>query len=145
MSCILRVSGEKFKVDEFLSFSKLNAYSIRRIGEKRDPRMKLDSEFHETSGFQLEVSNADYNDFDRQKADAVNFLKQNYKYLSTISTYGMHTGKEDSIYLDFAIENLYPDFYIQTKFLEPELLQLAGNLNIEIALSLYEPDSDEEE
>ncbi|PRP66026.1 hypothetical protein [Nonlabens agnitus] len=145
MSCILRVSGEKFKVDEFLLFSKLKAYSVCRIGEKRDHRMKLDSEFHETNGFQLEVSNADYNDFDRQKADAVNFLKQNYKCLGNINTYGLHTGKEDSIYLDFAIENLYLDFYVQTKFLEPELLQLAGNLNIEIALSLYEPDSDEEE
>ena len=146
MSCILRVSGNhNFRIDEYLTFSKLNAYSIYRIGEKRKHRMKLNSEFYETNGFQIEVSNAEFDDFDQQKSDANTFLKENFDSLSQMRAYGLKSDNENSIYLDFAIENLYQDYYVQTKFLEPEILKLAGSLNIEIALSLYEPASDDEE
>ncbi len=82
-------------------------------------------------GFNLEVSRADFSELARQVEDAVQFLNQHSAEIRRLRTF---TGIE-GVELDFAIEER--DVPFQTDRFPSQLLQLAGSLGIDIAISRY--------
>lgn len=143
MSCILRIEGEKFDVDGFLEITKMEPYEKHRKGEKRLFKKTGKQLFFEESGCRFELSNADFNDFDTQRKDAIKFLNDNYKKLKSIYSFGLKKTEVPTI--DFGIENQIADFWCQSEYLQPELLKLAGELNFGIEISLYHPALEDEE
>jgi hypothetical protein len=141
MSCILSISGTEFRVDEFIKETGLTPYAVFRKGEIH-PRRK---EGHQYSGCKFDASKAEFDQFAKQKLDAILFLKQNFEGISRVQEFGLRL--EEYPTLDFAITTsmLDDDIYVQSDSFEPELLKLAGNLNIEIILSQYPPASEETE
>jgi hypothetical protein len=130
MSCILRVSGKDFDVDQILKESGLKAYKIYRKGELSE--RKTEGEFNSDSGFAIEVSKADFDKLAVQIEDAINFLKVNQQSLTIV---GKAPGK-DYYLLDFAFHKR--DVAVQYDYFPAELLRLAGNLGIGIELSCYD-------
>ena len=143
MSCILIIEGSEFDVSGFLKETELEPYEKHIKGEKR-PFKKLNKPpIYDTSGCRFDLSKADFNEFENQRKDVVKFLNQNFEKLKKLEKYGLN--KNEIPVIGFAIENQMADFWCQTESFEPELLKLAGNLNIGIEISLYHPATDENE
>ncbi|MBA6316962.1 hypothetical protein [Cellulophaga baltica] len=141
MSCILIVEGSEFDVNRFLKETELNPYEKHLKGEKR-PFKKLNKPMnYETSGCRFDLSKADFNDFETQRNDVINFLNHNYQKLERLTEFGLD--KKEIAVIGFGIENQMTDFWCQTEYLQPELLKLTGNLNIGIEITLYHPEKEE--
>jgi hypothetical protein len=140
MSCVLRIDGMKFQVDVFLESTELKPYKIYRIGEK----IKIGKrKFEDSNGCFFDLSKADFNDFEQQRKDALEFLKTNFDQLKTVFDFGLT--KNDKPRIDFGITTRMNDVAIQCDYLEPELLKLAGNLNFGIEISQYHPATEDYE
>jgi hypothetical protein len=123
---MFRATGFDFQVDQFLSQSTLVPYEVWRKGER-----KSEKRIHKWSGFTIVASEADMDEVPQQIEDAINFLKTNHAELENLQNF---TGAE-TVYLDFGIEDR--DVGLQCDRFPPELLRLAGNLNIGIEVSRY--------
>lgn len=141
MSCVLRIEGIAFDVDGFLKSTSLKAYKVWHSGERMAPRRK-DHTHYQSNGCNIDISHADFNEFDTQKADAQKFLMINFDQLKRLPEFGLL--EKESPSLDFGIYTRMFEVAAQVDRFEPELLRLAGNLNITIELSQYEPASEEE-
>ncbi|GAA4841702.1 hypothetical protein [Algivirga pacifica] len=141
MSCILRIEGVNFKVDQFLEVTLLEPYKVWHSGELVTPKRKHES-LYTTSGCNIDISAADFDEFHIQKSDAIKFMIDNYDKLLKLPKFGLL--ESESATLDFGIYTRMFDVGRQTDRFEPELLKLAGNLNLTIALSQYEPATREE-
>ena len=134
MSCILRITGKKFDVDAFVKKSKLKPYKISYKGEPRF-KTKPTSDKLTFSGLSIETSKAGFNNLKKQIADTIRYLNRNKRKLAYIaSTRGI-----DNAILDFGID-LRIDrkkIFIQSDVFPNTLLQLAGNLGLDIELSIY--------
>jgi|TARA_R110002111_G_scaffold48505_1_gene86101 hypothetical protein len=140
MSCILRIDGIKFQVDDFLESTELKPYKIYRIGEK----LKIGKrKFEDSNGCFFDLSKADFNDFEQQRKDALKFLKTHFDQLKTVFDFGLT--KDDKPRIDFGITTRMNDVAVQCDYLEPELLKLAGNLNFGIEISQYHPATEDYE
>jgi hypothetical protein len=138
MSCVLRIDGKDFKVDDFLKSSNLKPYRIYRKGEKIEiGKRKLE----EGSGCSFDLSTANFNDFEQQRKDAVKFLKTHFDKLNTVFSYGL--SKSEIPTIDFGTATRMHNVEIQCDYLEPELLKLAGNLNFGIEISQYHPSAED--
>lgn len=143
MSCILIIEGSEFDVNGFLKETELSAFEKHLKGDKR-PFKNQDKQLqYETSGCRFDISKADFNDFESQRKDAVQFLNQNYEKLEKLNGFGLN--KNEIPVIGFGIEKQIADFWCQTEYLQPELLKLTGNLNIGIEISLYQPATEETE
>ncbi len=134
MSCVLRIDGTKFKVDDFLKSTDLKPYKIFRIGEKIQIGKR---KFEDTNGCYFDLSQAEFNNFEQQRKDAIEFLKNHYNKLKKVFEFGLTENENPTI--DFGITTRMNDVAIQCDYLEPELLKLAGNLNFGIEISQYHP------
>ena len=137
MSCILTIRGKNFDVDTFVDKSKLNPYKKSYKGQPRF-KTKPDGEKLSFSLLSIETSKADFNNLQMQIADTINFLRRNKNKLAHIaSTEGI-----DNAILDFGID-LRIDrknvLYQSDKF-PSKLLKLAGDLGLDIELSIYPVD-----
>lgn len=137
MSCILRIGGAELDADDLLRECRLDAYRIDRKGEigllkSRGP--------HEKSSVHVDVSSAGFDDLPGQVADAVTFLRANQSAVRAAVTFpGVEWAQ-----LDFGVE--HADVAIDSKYLKPELLALAGGMGLAIELSIYpgaEPSADD--
>jgi hypothetical protein len=75
MSCALRAAGKYFEPDDFLKRSSLKPLAIFRRGEpksKKNPRRK-----NIQSSINIAVSNASFDNINRQVRDAISFLAKN--------------------------------------------------------------------
>jgi hypothetical protein len=134
MSCVLRIDGSKFKVDDFLKSTDLKPYKIFRVGEK----IKIGKrKFKESNGCYFDLSQAEFNNFEQQRKDAIEFLKSHYNELEKVFGFGLNENENPTI--DFGTTTRMNDVSIQCDYLEPELLKLAGNLNFGIEISQYHP------
>lgn len=137
MSCILTINGRNFDVDTFIETSKLKPY---RKSYKGQPKFetKPASEKLTHSSISLETSKADFDNLKKQISDTIRFLKINKDKLAYIvSTKGI-----DKAVLNFGID-LRIDrkkVLIQSDTFPNELLRLAGELGLDIELSLYPVD-----
>ena len=129
MSTILRVGGENFDVDVSLQQSTLAPCKVFRRGK---PKCVGSKQLSNKSGFNLEVSEADFNDFEKQIKNAVEFLKSNEEAISKLTEW---IGVE-SMSLDFGVSR-DESFAFQSITFPNQLLKLAGNLGVDIEATLY--------
>ena len=138
MSCVLRIDGKDFKVDDFLKSTALKPYKIYRKGEKiAIGKRKLE----EGNGCSFDLSKADFNDFEQQRKDAVGFLKTHFDKLNTVFAFGL--SKNEIPTIDFGTTTRMHEVEIQCDYLEPQLLKLAGSLNFGIIISQYHPSTED--
>jgi hypothetical protein len=107
--------------------AKANAWStfigIPVLTKSSSPRTK--------SAVHAEVSAAEFEDLPGQVADAIAFLRANHSQIQAALAFpGV-----DAAALDFAVRHL--DVTIDSKYLGPEILVLAGGLGLGIELSIY--------
>jgi len=134
MSCILRVVGEELNVNQLLKIdSNPDTYWI-----KGEPRLlsKPNENQHLRSGAHYCLSEADFNEFELQKEDVIKYLIKNEDKMKAIQ----QLSGVDDLYLDFGIEQR--DVAIQSDYLPPELIQLAGKFGLGIRMSQFTPSDD---
>ena len=135
MSCHLRVSGRKFNVDVYLKKHPCEVAALYRKGEP-EYKHKPKGPKKKYSGFNICVSNAEFENLKRQIKDAVEFLKDkdNSRQISILANY---PGVED-LGLDFGVSCKQRDkFPIKWYYFPPELLLLAGKLGIGLEITFY--------
>ena len=98
---------------------------------------KPDGKKYTSTGARYLVSDADFSEFDIQKNEAIEFLRNNKRLLEE----AMKLPSVEDASLDFGIERR--DVAVQSDYFQPELLKLAGNLGLGIELSQYPIDEDE--
>jgi hypothetical protein len=128
MSCVLRIGGDQLDADALAPRVGLPIYRIDRKGQPRVPRGRG---VFQTSTVHLDVSEAPFSDLQAQVGDAIAFLTKNSDALGAAIQF---PGVERAT-LDFAVEA--KDVAIDSKYLPPELMRLAGDLGIGIELSIY--------
>lgn len=128
LSCILRIAGETLDVDSLLLHSPLLVYRTWRKGEPRNLKNKC----HTDSGAVFIVSEADFDDFAGQLADASAFLNANAPALATLASFA---GVQHAC-LDFAVA-FKEGLVLQTSYLPAAFLQAAAVAGIGIAISHY--------
>jgi len=129
--CVFRVSGAHFDVDQFLGKSLWLPPAIFRAGEPRFPASQPKGPILEQSGFNLNVSDAEFSELHRQIHDAILFLRSNEKELVRLRDFPGVEG----MCLDFGIEER--DVPAQSEAFPPELLFLLGQMGISLAFTLY--------
>jgi hypothetical protein len=130
MSCVLRVRGTNFAVDEFLSKSTLKPVVVVRRGQSQYPN-SAPSRIPSASGFHALASEADFSQLQVQVEDAVRFLEQNHTELARLVAFP----EVEMVSLDFGIEER--DVAAQSERFPPDLLRIAGNLGIWLEFTLY--------
>jgi hypothetical protein len=128
MSCILRISGELLDVEVLLAGTSLAAYRVWMKGQSR----ALAGKPYSDSGAYFLVSDADFDDFDRQVVEATAYLEQHALVVAKMVD---HPGVENAV-LDFAV-SLYEDHVAQFSFLPPKLVRLAGSAGLGLEVSHY--------
>ena len=134
MSCMLRIIGEKFDVDNFIKKSKIEPLNIFHKGEpkfKTKPRGQKISH----SGLSIETSKADFNNLSQQIKDTINYLNKNKLKLKHLSK----TKGIDFATLDFGIDLRIDKekILIQSELLPNKLLKIAGECGLDIEISIY--------
>jgi len=132
--CVLRVSGERFDPETFLSSSALVPTKVFHRGEPSVLRSRGPSK---SSGFVVAVSDRPWSDLPGQIDDGVAFLRRNRAELLRLTI----DLTVDDVRLDFPTSlRLDGDKVMaQFDFLPPALITEAGSLKIGIELSLYPP------
>jgi|SRR5215471_16438854 len=133
MPAIIRAYGTHFDVDAYLKDCALPVCAVKRRNDLVFPVSGPDGRRHEQSGVHVVVSDAGFDDFPRQVAEATAFLTTHERELRRLSAF---PGVEPMV-LDFGIARR--DVPIQCDRLPSDLLQLAGALAIDIELSQYPP------
>jgi hypothetical protein len=134
MSCVLRVHGTEFDVDAFLAEYPIETNSIYRKGEPKHPRSKPDGPKLIRSGMNIDVSNAEFNEYPCQIEDAIAYLSNetNARIIERLVSYpGV-----DLAGLDFGVE--FTDQSCAPSVVFPlELIKLSGKLGLYIEASIY--------
>ena len=135
MSCVLRIVGKDLRINDLLDI-KLETDSFWSKGE---PRFSTnpEGEKRKDSGATYLVSDAEFEDFDVQIKEAIEYLNKNKNQIKSI----MSLSGIDGSSLDFGI--VWRDVAVQCDYFPPELIQIAGELGLGIELSQYPP-SDED-
>lgn len=133
--CILEVTGVEFNPDKFLVNSTLRPYKVWHRGEALAVKGPRAERAHEWSGFRCDVSEVD-GELSGQIADAIQFLIAHRADLERL----VNLVEVEDCRLDFGyICRLNDDIVIQAENLPVEFLELVGQLQIAVALSLYQP------
>lgn len=134
---MFRICGTNLDIDALLADTSLVPEMSYRRGEPK-LKTKPDGKKNERSGAAFLVSMADFDDFDTQKNGALIFLKVNRSAVQKIMAWpGVESGG-----LDFGIWRR--DVAVQCDHFPAALLKAAGELGLDIELSQY-PKEDEEE
>ncbi len=115
--------------------------STRDQGEPRLPATQPHGRKWTTSGFNVSISEAGWDDLAGQVVDAQAFLARYRGELQRLRTYPGVDGVE----LDFPLELRIgsEDVVVQSDRFPPELLLAAGELGIAIAFTIYPPPDEE--
>jgi hypothetical protein len=131
MSCILRVVGTDLDVDALAKSVPIVPYRIDRKGERWRPQSKVNFELSKRSGLHFDVGGSSDSDLAQQVAAAIGFLSTYFDPISIMMTSpGVDGGS-----LDFKVD--VEEYAMQCDYLPPELLRLAGSLNLGIEVSHY--------
>jgi hypothetical protein len=123
-SCVLRATGDNFNPTDFLQNTSIAPCNIFQKGER-----KSKSSYWNTSGITVDISLE--NDFSRQIADAIVFLKT---FGAEINRLKECPGLE-RMSLDFGVNN--KSAFVQSYAFPIELIGLAFNFAIELEISIY--------
>ncbi|QNF33437.1 hypothetical protein HUW51_12165 [Adhaeribacter swui] len=135
--CVLRISGQNLNVEKLILLIDQKPVSIYRKGEPY-LKSKPNGRKNKTSGINYNVSNASFDDLEKQIKDAIKFIK---KYKAQIAEVTFDELVDGST-LDFGIDLRigYQNVAIQADSFPSELLKLLGELNIDLGFTLYPPD-----
>lgn len=129
MSCILHISGETVDVGQLTRLSPFEPCSIFRKGEPRSNR--ANARVAGISGVNLVVSSADFEEFEKQQSEAIEFLETHMAALKEMSgTVGV-----ERVSLDFGIA--MRSVVVQSDEFQPALILLVAELNCGLMLSQY--------
>ncbi len=138
MSAVLRAYGEAFDVDAFVAICTLPITAVIRRDDPVFPASQPEGRKHARSGVHVLASDADFDEFPLQVAEATAFLQSEFAQLRSLCEYaGVET-----VSLDFGVARR--DVVVQCDYLPPELVRLAGSLGLGIELSQY-PASNEDQ
>lgn len=130
MSCILRVSGKSFDVNKLLEVCPIKPVKVWFAGEPKFTGQPNEN-VNQTSGFGIEISDADLSELSAQIGDAIEFCNSYREILISIMAFpGI-----DSAVVDFGAEVREP-FWRSYSF-PAELLRVFGELGISLGLSVY--------
>jgi hypothetical protein len=138
MSLVLRAYGDNFDVDTCLAGCTLSVCAVIHRGEPVFSATKPEGRRYEQSGVHVSIGDADFDEFPRQVADAIEFLRAQHKQLQRLCEFP----SVQSVTLDFGIARR--DMFVQCDSLPPELIRLAGGFGMGIEISQYpieEPDA----
>jgi hypothetical protein len=131
VAAILRAYGADFDVDSFLQGCTLQVCAVKRFGEPVFPASQPSGRKHDRSGVHILVSNAEFEEFPRQVAEAIEFLNVNGEEVKRLRQFpGV-----DGVTLDFGIARR--DVLAQYDRFPAPLVRLAGSLDLDIELSQY--------
>jgi hypothetical protein len=133
--CVLKVFSETNSFKPFKEKTIIPVYSCCDKGEKRGRGHKVQTLYR----ISFDVSKRDWDDFDGQVKDAINFLrKYNYEIYELLNQYDY-----SDAYLDFPIYSRLTyngtgdDIANQNDHLPHELITLAGGLHLGIEMAIY--------
>jgi hypothetical protein len=134
MSCVLRVSGSEFSVDDALRKIPLRPIAIWRAGEPRLGPETFRLGNHQESGFNVAVSEKEMDDLPGQIHDAITFLQVNEESLIILMNYpGVeHFG------IDFAVARREDTPPATSMYFPAELIAAASKFRMSLAISEYE-------
>ena len=126
--CVLRVSGTNIAVKEFLKNSSFDPCVI--FDENNQSRK---NKVTKTFGFNVSISEAEFEDLDTQITDVVSFLKKECRELKRLEEF------EDIevVSVDFAISTPPEEIVVWTRSFPPELLALLGSLGISLDFTIW--------
>lgn len=133
--CVLRVQGENLAVRDFFERTTLTPVYVYQKGEL-DSRGKL----FETSGFNVSISSAEFNDLERQVEDTIDFLQREDRELKRLLKYP----NVESVVIDFAINTPPDEIVVWSRAFPVSLLSLLSASNIGLEFTIY-PQVNEEE
>lgn len=133
MSCVLTVVGENFDVDTFVAISGLSPHTVWYKGEPRNKR----GELNQKNGFNLSVSDAEFNDFNNQVSDTLLFLSQNADKLQLLKTVEIEFAT-----LDFGVDTANNNGMYKGFYLPPSLVEAAAAFGIGVKVTVYLSDED---
>ena len=138
MAAVLRARGTEFDPDRFCSKSGFKPCRLYRKGEPVLPATKPEGRKNEDSGIHVVLSEADFHEFPRQVDEATAFLEIHKDELARLRNF---PGIEDMT-IDFGIARR--DVIVQSDYLPPCLIRMAGELGLGIEISQYPIFEDEE-
>ncbi|MEI8010890.1 MAG: hypothetical protein WCI27_00210 [Candidatus Omnitrophota bacterium] len=131
MSCMLRVSGKNFNVDEFLLQTALHPCAVFVKGAPQY-KSKPNGKKNECSGINIEMSGADFDQLEEQIRDVMMFLETNFQAIRNLVVFA---GSDSKAEIDFAIAERRT--CVQTDYFPPALLALPGMLGLGLRVSVY--------
>lgn len=137
MSCVMRASAAEWNPEDFAATTTLKIICTYRRGEPKGPGSE---KLNENSGLNIEVSTADFEEFERQKEEAIVFLQNNREELKRLKLL-LDSAPEAMLELDFGTVNR--ELPAQSEVIPARLLSLAGELGISIRISKYVIDNQE--
>ena len=126
--CYLRVAGENFDVDGFVSRCRMVAAEKLTKWRKGEPFRRGE---RKNSGFIFEICEVESEGIEEQTTKAIDFLRENFEELKHLTE---QIDGADS-YLQFVIDKR--DVANQNDLFPAELVRLAGSLGLGILLSQY--------
>ena len=124
--CVLRASGDYFEPQVFLNDSAFVPCNVFRKGER-----KAENRSWSSSGFTVVVSEASGEDLAQQIQDAIEFLGMHKEEVVRLTRFeGL-----DGVELDFGVNR--KNGFLQSSYLPPELVALAGALGVGVEISIY--------
>jgi len=134
MPCNLVILGKDLDIDAFIAKSKLRGFTRIYKGEPMF-KSKPEGKKIEHSRIVIQTSKADWDELDKQIKDTIRYLQRHKDKLSHIK----QVKEVELALLDFGI-NLRIDnekVHLQSDRFPSELLKLAGEIGLDIELSIY--------
>ena len=139
--CVLRAYGAQFSVEDFLRGSTLFACQTYRRGEPRVPT-RPDGKRWTTSGMNVAISDASWGDLPAQVVDAERFLRDNREEIRRLRAFP----RVEGITLDFPIElRIGKSVWAQSDRFPASLVTIAGELGLNLELSIYPPPEEDDD
>jgi hypothetical protein len=126
--CVLRADGKNFAVDRFLKNSSLKPVLIYYKGNSDGCKG-----IYQSSGFNVAVSDADFDNLQSQISDALIFLKKENAELKRLIEFENVEGAS----IDFPVGAPPDDINVWTRSFPPELLKLLGSIGIGLDFTVY--------
>jgi hypothetical protein len=129
MVCIFRISGQELDVETLVRLSPVEPCAVFKRGEPVSTRPN--SRHAQISGVNLEISDANFDDLQRQQADAIAFLRTHASAL--LEMRGLVGVERASLGFGIAMR----DVVVQSDAFTAELIALIAPLRCSLEISQY--------
>src|SRR4051794_25099354 len=132
MSCVLRIAGKNLDIDDFIVKSKLKGF-VKRY-KQETPDTGTHNEGKQYSFIASAISEAGLDDFEKQIADTIEYLRENKTKLQLIKT----TNEIEYATVNFMIslKSVSDQYFAQYIYLPEELTVLCGDLKLGIEVAI---------